>query len=413
MEYEEVSLIKQSERCTVHLVYEKCEGHFFIWKVLTGEQRIYQILQDCSHPCLPKLYDVIISDGVTTVIEEYIEGQSLGVVRISIKQFRSIVKDLCSVLEYLHGMGIIHRDIKPSNIIFAADEHVRLLDFDAARMPKDDLEQDTRLLGTRGYAPPEQYGFSQTDARTDIYALGVTLNQIMEGQIHKRRYKRVIKKCMNLNPDKRYQTVRQMRRAFFPAKRNASCIIVMLMLAILFWNDIKTMSKGVMERTVQSVSNESDTNSAEILFDDSPVYGYLGRPIEDIMEENGDPDLYDSSGGTTSICLYPGIEFHFDGIRGVYNMIVDTSGCTYNGQRLKMDRAGLIAILDNPSNEGWVSIYGKGYNSYSRIFDYDEEDNYDRHGNVYYMEYKDFDKDIDIEFYFTSPDKQAYAIIIG
>ncbi len=143
MEYEEVSLIKQSERCTVRLLHEKCEGYFYIQKVLAGELHIYQTLQECSHPCLPRLYDVIISDGMTTVFEEYIDGPSLGTVSISKHQFQTAVKDLCSVLEFLHDKGIIHRDIKPSNIIFMRDGHVCLIDFDAARMPKDDLEQDT------------------------------------------------------------------------------------------------------------------------------------------------------------------------------------------------------------------------------------------------------------------------------
>ena len=161
---------------------------------MSGERHIYSVLQECVHACLPKLYDVTIADGTTTVIEEYVEGRSLGMVKLSAKQFRCVVGDLCSVLEYLHGKGIIHRDIKPSNIIYKEDGHICLIDFDAARMPKDDLEQDTRLLGTRGYAPPEQYGFSQTDARADIYSMGVMLTQLMEGQIYRRRYRRVVKK---------------------------------------------------------------------------------------------------------------------------------------------------------------------------------------------------------------------------
>lgn len=391
MEYEEVSLIKQSSRCTVHLVYEKCEGHFLIRKVLTGEQHIYQILQDCIHPCLPKLYDVTISDGVTTVIEEYIEGPSLGMVSISKKQFRSIVRDLCSVLEYLHGRGIIHRDIKPSNIIFAADEHIRLLDFDAARMPRDDLEQDTRLLGTRGYAPPEQYGFSQTDARTDIYALGVTLSQVMERQIRKRRYSRVVKKCMNLNPDKRYQTVRQVRRAFFPTKRNVCCILAVFLSACFIWNNFETMSRIVIGRSAQKMS-------IEILFDGNPVYGYLGRPIEDIVDEKGMSDNYyyisEESAGTYS---YQGIDFEFDTYRGVYKILMDAMECTCYGRILDQDRDELIGLLGNPSSEGWIRQYDR--------YDGDKV-------GTYYMEYADFGEGIDVGFYLSTPDQPAFLVLM-
>lgn len=165
MEYEELKVLKQSDKSTVHLVREKDGERIFIRKKLKGIHSVYETLQNCAHPFLPKLYEVVTSDDSTTIIEEYIEGSVSGSVELSKKQFLNIVKELCCVLEFLHREGIIHRDIKPSNIIYAKDGHIRLIDFDAARMPKDDLEHDTRLLGTRGYAPPEQYGFSQTDER--------------------------------------------------------------------------------------------------------------------------------------------------------------------------------------------------------------------------------------------------------
>lgn len=403
MEFEEVCLIKQSEKsqksnqCTVRLVYEKSEGCFYIWKVLAGEHYIYQILSDCSHSCLPKLYDVTIADGATTVVEEYIEGQSLGRASISVKQFKSVVRDLCSVLEFLHGKGIIHRDIKPSNIIYKKDGHICLIDFDAARMPKDDLEQDTRLLGTRGYAPPEQYGFSQTDARADIYSLGVTLSQIMEGQIYRRRYRRVIKKCMNLNPDKRYQTIRQVRRAFFPAKRNVCCILVMLLLTHLFWNDIEIISKSMVEHAVSKVSDESSDSIIEIFFDGNPIYGYLGKPIEDIVAEKGEADSYyyisEESAGTYS---YPGIEFQYDSYRGVYRILLNAIECTYSGQILNKDRDELIGLLGNPSSEGWIRQY----------------DEYEKKTGTYYIEYLDFEGSIDVGFYLSTPNQPAYRVLV-
>lgn len=215
MNYEEIELLKKSEKSTVHLVRKEDGEQVFIRKILKGQRPIYLTLQNCQHPYLPKLYDVILGDDSTTIIEEYIEGQSLGSAELSEKQLIGAVKELCSVLDFLHGKDIIHRDIKPSNIILAKDGHIRLIDFDAARMPKDDLEQDTRLLGTRGYAPPEQYGFSQTDARADIYALGITLKQLLGDKSQKPCYRRIIQKCTNLNPDKRYQSARQVKRAFF------------------------------------------------------------------------------------------------------------------------------------------------------------------------------------------------------
>nr|WP_300912898.1 protein kinase [uncultured Acetatifactor sp.] len=174
-----------------------------------------------------------MAEDSTTVIEEYIEGQTSGEAELSGKQFRQVVRELCAVLEFLHGKGIIHRDIKPSNILLTEECHVRLIDFDAARMPREGAEQDTRLLGTRGFAPPEQYGFAQTDERADIYALGVTMEQLLGETVRKPRYRRVIRKCRNLNPDKRYQSMRQVRQAFFPGGRRGMWAAAALILAAI------------------------------------------------------------------------------------------------------------------------------------------------------------------------------------
>lgn len=239
MEYEELRLLKQSEKSTVLLMREKDGEKVFIKKILRGRQNLYLTLLNFPHPYLPKLYEVSVSDDTTAIIEEYIEGEPLGGTELSEKRLLHIIKELCSVLEFLHEKDIIHRDIKPSNLILAKDGHIRLIDFDAARMKKDNLEQDTRLLGTRGYAPPEQYGFSQTDERADIYSLGVTINQLLGEKAQKPQYKRVIKKCTNLNPDKRYQSVQQVKRAFF--HRRLSVLygsITLVLLVLLLWGGI-------------------------------------------------------------------------------------------------------------------------------------------------------------------------------
>lgn len=233
MKYEVISLIKQSEKSAVHLVREEGGDRIYIRKILKGQHPIYLTLKNCRHPFLPELYEVDISDASTTLIEEYVEGQSLGSAELSEKQLLGAVRELCTVLEFLHGKGIIHRDIKPSNIILAKDGHIRLIDFDAARMPKNDLEQDTRLLGTRGYAPPEQYGFAQTDVRADIYAFGVTLRQLLGDKAQKPRYRRIIQKCTNLNPDRRYRSVGQMKRALFGSRILVLCASAALLMLVL------------------------------------------------------------------------------------------------------------------------------------------------------------------------------------
>ncbi|MCI8693032.1 MAG: serine/threonine protein kinase [Lachnospiraceae bacterium] len=235
MQYETLELLKQSKKSTVYLICSK--GKKYIRKELTGKHSVYEILMNNPHPGLPALQEVVISEDSTAVIEEYIDGRSIGAVNLSEKQFRQVSRELCSVLEFLHGKGIIHRDIKPSNILLDGDGHVRLIDFDAARIPREGTEQDTSLLGTRGFAPPEQYGFAQTDERADIYALGITLEQLAPEKA-RNRYKKIFRKCTNLDPDKRYQSVNQLRQALFPARRNlllgcaAACLPVLAFLCL-------------------------------------------------------------------------------------------------------------------------------------------------------------------------------------
>ncbi|MCM1027185.1 MAG: protein kinase [Roseburia sp.] len=136
MEYEEVRLLKRSEKSTVYLLREKGGERMYIRKELAGQHPIYQTLRNCPHLCLPKLYEVTIAEDSTTVIEEYIEGRSLVAEELTEKQFLHLVRELCSVLEFLHGKGIIHRDIKPSNLLLTEEGRLYLIDFDAARMPK-------------------------------------------------------------------------------------------------------------------------------------------------------------------------------------------------------------------------------------------------------------------------------------
>lgn len=244
MEYEEIKLLKQNDRVMLHLVREKDSGRICFRRMLKGSYPIYSTLMEYEHPYMPKIYEVVVSEEVTTVIEEYIEGETIDGQKLSEKQLLSAVRDICCVLEFLHGKGIIHRDIKPSNMILAKDGHIRLIDFEAARMPKEDLEQDTRLLGTRGYAPPEQFGFSQTDERTDIYAMGITCKLLFGEKAQKFRYRRIIRKCTELDPDKRYSSVRQVKNAFFHRRQKRICgILALFVMSCFVWNVSMPWSK--------------------------------------------------------------------------------------------------------------------------------------------------------------------------
>ena len=124
---------------------------------------------------------------------------------------KQITRQLCQALWVLHSMGVVHRDVKPDNVIIRGNE-AALIDFDASRVYKNEIQEDTQILGTTGFAAPEQYGLSQSDGRTDIYALGVLLNIMLTGEHPSRklaggRMGRIVQKCTMVNPNKRYKNI--------------------------------------------------------------------------------------------------------------------------------------------------------------------------------------------------------------
>ncbi len=189
------------------------------------------LMKKLDHPALPRIVDIIDINNTIYVVMDYIEGESLDkILKVSGAQPQEMVvewaKQLCDVLRYLHTqkVPIIYRDMKPSNIMLKPEGTLKLIDFGIAREYKGDNAADTVSLGTRGYAAPEQFGgMGQTDARTDIYSLGVTLYHLLTGQnpaeppyeIYPIRHWKpslssgleyIVQKCTQLNPDDRYQS---------------------------------------------------------------------------------------------------------------------------------------------------------------------------------------------------------------
>lgn len=124
---------------------------------------------------------------------------------------------ICRALWVLHSMAAVHRDIKPENVIVRGGDAV-LIDFDAARLHKPEHEADTQILGTTGFAAPEQYGLSQSDIRTDIYSLGVLINVMLTGQhpskkLAEGKMGRVVERCTRVNPQRRFQNVLRLMEA--------------------------------------------------------------------------------------------------------------------------------------------------------------------------------------------------------
>jgi WD40 repeat protein len=149
------------------------------------------LLAGLTHPNLPRIYEQFMEQGRSYLVMDFIDGetledrlQRLGTGKLPIEKVMDIVLQLCSVLEYLHSRqpSIIFRDLKPANVMITSQSHAYLIDFGIARLFTPGQEKDTTALGSYGYAPPEQYGKSQTTTRADIYSLGATLHQLLTGE---------------------------------------------------------------------------------------------------------------------------------------------------------------------------------------------------------------------------------------
>lgn len=145
------------------------------------------MMKKLDHPSLPRIVD-IIDNGITIyVVMDYIEGESLDKIlnEYGAQPEEMVVgwaKQLCDALSYLHSQkpSIIYRDMKPANVMLKPEGNIKIIDFGIAREYKEQNLADTTVLGTKGYAPPEQYS-GQTDPRSDIYALGMTMHHLLTG----------------------------------------------------------------------------------------------------------------------------------------------------------------------------------------------------------------------------------------
>lgn len=256
--YELLDVLKDTEKSKVILAYDKRGKQTCVLKQCAPSSRaLYETLKDLSNSHIPAIYRLIEQEETLLVVEEYIEGRTLEeLIQSTPSQCIdeaiavNILRQLCECIAPLHEKGIIHRDIKPSNLILTKDNVVKLIDFGIARTEKQEADNDTVFLGTRGYAPPEQYGFGQTDARSDIYALGVTMQRAL-GKEYDGYLKDILLRCTALDPANRYPSVKMLENDLEHPKKACSsgkgaalaCVIVALVGLVLYGIASRTPTK--------------------------------------------------------------------------------------------------------------------------------------------------------------------------
>ncbi|MDR2572702.1 MAG: serine/threonine protein kinase [Oscillospiraceae bacterium] len=216
-----------------------------------GQSNESDLLYGLEHKGLPKYELPIMQNSVQYTLRKYIEGKSLDEYlaeadAVNPLEVVDAVISLCDVLSYLHSQPqpIIHRDIKPSNIIINTDDNtITLIDFGISRKYQENAENDTAYFGTQKFAPPEQYGFAQTDCRTDIYSLGVVMRYWLTGmtdkntKIQDKTLEHIASKCTALAPESRYQSADALKKALVRyktrGKRRVLSVLICLATAIV------------------------------------------------------------------------------------------------------------------------------------------------------------------------------------
>lgn len=228
--YIPMECLAQNEHCETYLLREKASGRAVVVKCYPKVKydeghNEGSILKALSHEGLPRFVGEYETEKTAFVLREYVEGIPLNEwIRDgerSSRQLLTVIMKLCDILAYLHGQNppVIHRDLKPSNVIIDG-QRVSLIDFGISRRWSSTSDTDTVYLGTKKFAPPEQFGYAQTDKRTDIFSFGVLLYYLFTGeidvkpeQIPDRRLRRIIKKCTAFSPKGRYADISAVKRA--------------------------------------------------------------------------------------------------------------------------------------------------------------------------------------------------------
>ena len=215
--FDKLRLLYQNDKTEIWLVMDRQEQKVYVMKKIGRVGLSYQALMNIHHQGLPAIRYACEIGNFTYVVEQYLQGQTLAQLieekgHLSEKMVRNIALELCRILRVLHGKQILHRDIKPSNIFLTEDRCIKLIDFDAARIKKENQQADTVYLGTEGFAAPEQYGSRPTDERSDIYSLGVTL-RVLLGEDYEGEMTAVLAKCTEFDAKHRFQNVGELERA--------------------------------------------------------------------------------------------------------------------------------------------------------------------------------------------------------
>lgn len=302
-EYELLSCMKYTEQKRLYLLLQKNSGKKAVLKCGFGMYR--EILREEAKRLeqmrgvgFPKLLAWAEQPEAGYLVREYVEGSTLQELMerelpLSGQEALETGIEVCRLLRQLHQQNppVIYRDVKPQNIVRTLQGEYVLIDLDTARMYKDGVGEDTVFMGTRGLASPEQFGFQQTDVRTDVYGLGMLLLYLLTGGYEKnkkyeelpKQIKKILEKCTEFSPKDRYSSMKEVEQAlqrfrkkavgkapFWKQKTIMYKILTPLLLTVLlaglcagysrmqYMKNIVTFSNPKLEQAVREMLRKTD-----------------------------------------------------------------------------------------------------------------------------------------------------------
>ena len=233
-------------------------------------EKEFEIAIQLSHPNIVQTITLEeIPDLGTCIVQEFIDGLTLDEFLAKIhpnkQQTKTLLCEICDALEYIHAHQIVHRDLKPNNILVTRDgNHAKLIDFGLADTSSYDILKEP--AGTTGFASPEQQSSSKIDNRSDIYALGAIINNLPNPTV---RLRKIAKKCLNPNPEKRFQSAKEIKRKLLD--KSGIIIFIILLIALIIFGVAMAFDKqgeninalknnnSLLSKQLDSVTNRMDS----------------------------------------------------------------------------------------------------------------------------------------------------------
>lgn len=252
--YDIITCLKYTEERSVYLLKRISDGAHILLKCGKGKSRLLleneynivcSLLKEKACDFVIKPIEFFTENDSSYYLREYVKGSTLEMIVemgnvFSEKEAVSITSVLCGIVERLHKLTppIICRDLNPSNILITDDGSIKIIDFDSAKQYDENAVHDAMCIGTKEMAAPEQFGFSQSDCRTDIYVLGMLLLYISTGSYDRsvqmpKRVKKIVTKSTEFNPKDRYQSVSQMRKLLNGSIRRKPIMKAVISVAVI------------------------------------------------------------------------------------------------------------------------------------------------------------------------------------